>query len=35
MNILKLAPGGMPGRLAIITQKALEKLSEIYVVEKP
>jgi len=35
MNILKLAPGGMPGRLAIITQKALEELSRIYIVEKP
>ncbi|MDK6027976.1 50S ribosomal protein L4 [Ignisphaera sp. 4213-co] len=35
LNICKLAPGGMPGRLAIITQKALEELSKLYVVEKP
>jgi large subunit ribosomal protein L4e len=35
MNILRLAPGGMPGRLTIITQKALEELSKIYIVERP
>jgi large subunit ribosomal protein L4e len=35
LNILKLAPGGMPGRLAIISQKALDILRQRYVVEKP
>ncbi len=35
LNILKLAPGGMPGRLAIISQKALELIGKRYVVEKP
>ncbi|MEM0153164.1 MAG: 50S ribosomal protein L4 [Ignisphaera sp.] len=35
LNILKLAPGGLPGRLAIISQKALKLIERRYVVEKP
>ncbi|MEL9940090.1 MAG: 50S ribosomal protein L4 [Ignisphaera sp.] len=35
LDICKLAPGAMPGRLAIITQKALDALSRRFVVEKP
>ncbi len=35
LNILALAPGGMPGRLAIISQKALELISQKYMVVKP
>lgn len=35
LNILKLAPGGLPGRLAVVSQKALELIERRYVVEKP
>jgi len=35
LNILTLAPGGMPGRLAIISQKALELIDQKYMVVKP
>jgi len=35
LNILTLAPGGQPGRLALITVKALNSISEMYKVEKP
>lgn len=35
LNILKLAPGGLPGRLAVISQKALKLIEKRYVVEKP
>lgn len=34
LNILKLAPGGLPGRLSIITVKALEMISQLFSVEK-
>ncbi|MEM3980391.1 MAG: 50S ribosomal protein L4 [Ignisphaera sp.] len=34
LNILKLAPGGLPGRLSVISLKALEMIGEIYQVEK-
>ncbi|MEM1541279.1 MAG: 50S ribosomal protein L4 [Ignisphaera sp.] len=34
LNILKLAPGGLPGRLSIITVKALEMISHLFPVEK-
>ncbi len=33
LNILQLAPGGDPGRLAVISKKALEKIAERYVVK--
>ncbi len=35
LNILVLAPGGMPGRLAIISQKALELINQKYLVVRP
>lgn len=34
LNILKLAPGGLPGRLSIITLKSLEMISQLYRVKK-
>lgn len=34
LNILKLAPGGLPGRLSIITVKSLEMISRLFSVEK-
>jgi len=34
LNILKLAPGGLPGRLCIVSAKALEIIGQIYQVEK-
>uniref|UniRef100_A0A7C2VI45 Large ribosomal subunit protein uL4 n=1 Tax=Ignisphaera aggregans TaxID=334771 RepID=A0A7C2VI45_9CREN len=35
LNILKLAPGGLPGRLSIISHKALEMIGQLYEVVKP
>jgi len=35
LNILKLAPGGLPGRLCLISAKALEIIGQIYQVERP
>jgi len=34
LNILKLAPGGLPGRLSVISLKALEMIGQLYQVEK-
>jgi len=35
LNILKLAPGGHPGRLTVFTQSALEEIGQLYPVIKP
>lgn len=35
LNILKLAPGGLPGRLCILTTRSLEIIARLFPVEKP
>jgi len=35
LNILQLAPGGVPGRLLVATRQAIETLGELYVVRRP